>query len=296
MNEEHLILSFSTFSELNSLNVDKVEKQAFIKKLLKKYHPDINKSPLANDITSHILSIQNIDKIYKKCFDESGLFEYDYKEILFKENKDFILKSKENFSILRKLSDDHFEKYLPKVLFNSKENVLKVETFENKDFLPLSDLKTPIEERHSVWILSRILEFCIFLNNEGYCHLGFSKNNIFVVPETHGIKIVSFYHLTKEGDRVTTLNNVVKHIYPSYLFKEKTASFKIDLELAKGLIIELLGDPSGNGSSLRGKIKKEYLDFLISPISSINSFEYYRKFRDMVNKNFTKEFLELEYK
>ncbi len=78
-------------------------------------------------------------------------------------------------------------------------------------------------------------------------HCGLNPESIFIVPETHGIQICSFYHLTKIGNRIGTISGKYSNWYPQDVFKTKIATPIIDLGCSMKIASYLLGDTSGIG-------------------------------------------------
>lgn len=157
--------------------------------------------------------------------------------------------------------------------------------------LPLSYLikkQGAMELKHVNWILSRMLEFGSLINGLGYTHAGITPDSIYIDPVTHGIYCISFYHMTKLGQKVGTISSRYKGFYPAKLFREKVAIEQIDIDLCKRTAIYLLGDSSGNGSKLRGKIPADLLQYLMKV--DTKSFDSYKEWRAILTKNFQPQF------
>lgn len=139
------------------------------------------------------------------------------------------------------------------------------------------------------WIYSRILEFAGWINQTGYVHAGFTPDSIYTVPETHGIQVISFYHMTKIDDKLKTISGKYAPLYPASVFKNKNAYPGIDIDLAKKIAITLLGDKSGAGTRLRASHNSSLINYLQTLDS--DPIESYYKYRKLLDANFKKEFV-----
>ena len=123
---------------------------------------------------------------------------------------------------------------------------------------------------------------------EGYVHCGINPESVFIVPETHGIIITSFYHLSLDDGRLRTISAKYQNWYPTEIFKEKRAKSIIDLELCKRTAAYLLGDKSGLGIKLKKTHNKDFINFLLN--SHSNAFECYQAYRKMLKRNFEEKY------
>ena len=151
--------------------------------------------------------------------------------------------------------------------------------------VPLAGLTLPVE--HVAWVLSRLLEFVAWLHQEGFCHAGLNPESLALAPETHGLVAVSFYHLTSLNGPLTTISGKYRHWYPDVIFAEKRAVPGIDLALAQRTAVCLLGDPSGNGTRLRGTVDDRLLTFLLRPHH--NAYAAYDEYRKLLQQLFPKK-------
>ena len=191
---------------------------------------------------------------------------------------------------LKDESSKHFQKYLPSN-FDTRYDSKTILHYPQRA-IPLSNYLN-VEIKHVNWILSRLLEFACWLNQNKFCHAGINPDSIFLVPENHGIICTSFFHMKMLDERLTSITGKYLNFYPSSVTKDKIANSSIDITLCKKTAIYLLGDHSGNGAKLRGIINEEYLDFLQRV--DYDPLECYTTFRNLINKYFnTKEFHELK--
>lgn len=188
----------------------------------------------------------------------------------------------ENWSAIRNLKVDHLNKYIP---FGANVIGDEITYYFGKRCVPLP---SALEGVHVRWVLSRLLEFCMMMSSNGYVHGGLNPDSVFVDPENHGIMVTSFYHLTKQGSHMKTVNGKYMTWYPAELFRKKIAIPPVDIELAKKIAIYLLGDKSGVGVRLKATENRELMDFLMSQDN--NTYGTYKKYREILTKNFKTKF------
>jgi hypothetical protein len=253
--------------------------------LLKQLHPDVCRLTGANDATAKLNSLWKAYHNAKIIMDDAGKIVHDNDELRFSGEYELLKTSRDNFRMLSSLAGKtsrHFRKYLPYSMeFIGDDLIVKNE----KRVVPLS--KLTLDEVHVAWILSRVYEFIAWLHQVGYCHAGLNPDSICIVPETHGITCVSFYHLKKLDTRLTSVSNKYLNWYPSRVFSTGTADPRIDLSLARKIAIYLLGDKSGHGVVLKKIYNEELVDFLISPGNG-EAFLIYDKYRKLLKKIFGK--------
>lgn len=244
---------------------------------LKQLHPDICPHPKATEAVSKINFFKNeIEELSQLKDDVSVMKVEGENEISWIGNATLLHKSFQNYKKLMSLKDKaslHFQKYLPQELF-WEDDVLRLKHSER--IVPLSGLRLP--EEHVTWVLSRLFEFSAWLNQIGLCHAGLNPESVAIVPKTHGIVILSFYHLSPLSRPLTTISKKYQNWYPYTVFSDKKAVPEIDLSLAQSLGIYLLGDTSGNGVKLKKTHSPELIDFLLQMhYQPYETFDNYRK-------------------
>jgi hypothetical protein len=258
-----------------------------VKSVLKQIHPDVCKLPNAEEAFKKFFTWRTIYEDGKSFIDESGSYTTNYHWVKFLGTSDLLKKSLENYNKIKSLGNTNLNKYLPKdMVLNG--NVLEVNLLSRA--IPLSGIN--LSQGHTNWVLSRMLEFSVMLNTWGYIHCGINPESIFICPETHGIQVVSFYHLAKIDSTVSTICAKYKNWYPPELFTNKTAVPSIDLELSKKSAIYLLGDSSGSGVKLRKTFNHDFMEFVIA--KGYDPVKTYDKYRELLAKNFEKIFLQLD--
>ena len=255
-------------------------------KIMKKIHPDICNLSGAVGATAKLNSLKDIFKSGTKYFDDAGEFTSNGYFVEFKGNIDLLKKSLANFNLIKSIKDagaPNFHKYMPETITLDNDK-LKIKL--DARAVPLSDLTLPQE--HVNWILSRMIEFSAWLGQIGYSHSGINPESIFVVPETHGIQVCSFYHVTKLDQKVNTISAKYKNWYPPNLFSTKVASLNVDIELSKKTAIFLLGDKSGSGIKFKKTHNEDFIDFVTQ--QDYHPKEAYDKYRALLKKNFESKF------
>lgn len=259
-------------------------------------HPDYCKHPKATDAMAIMNHYKQVIESGTKYTDEAGDFFVYEKRIEYAitdTNRKLITKSVSNYKTLKSKTDKaslNFHRYLPEDMILEKDKL----TIKLKDrAVPLTGQKLP--QIHVNWIFSRMFEFVLWLNqNIGYSHLGLNPTTVFVVPETHGVIIISFYHMTLLNKKASTISARYKMWYPTSLFTEKIASSDIDLELSKKIALYLLGDRSGAGTKLKMNkvdVNQVVLQFLLTKHD--NKLEEYSQYREIIKANFEKKFYPL---
>lgn len=257
-------------------------------------HPDTCRQSNANDAMAKMNYFKNILENGIQYRDETGDFKVYEKKISYNitdENRSLLTTSYNNYKILMSKTDKSslgFHRYLPESMELTSDK-LSV-NFKNRS-VPLTGQK--LSQIHVNWIFSRMFEISLWFKKIGYSHMGMNPTTVFVVPETHGIIITSFYHMTVLDKKANTISARYKMWYPTKLFTNKIATGDIDLELSKKIAIYLLGDKSAAGTKLKRdtNVNQEILTFLLTKHE--NDVEEYSTYREILRKNFEKKFYQL---
>jgi hypothetical protein len=257
-------------------------------------HPDACTHPKASDAMAIINHYKDVLENGIGFIDEAGAFRVFEKKIVYEVtdvNRKLITKSVNNYNLLMAKHDkasESFHRYLPESMVLEKDKL----TINLKDrAIPLSGQK--LEQKHVNWLFSRMFEFVLWLRQINYSHMGMNPTTVFVVPETHGIIIVSFYHMGVLSKKAETISAKYKMWYPTSLFINKIATPDIDLELSKKIALYLLGDKSAAGTKLKLEkdVNQELLTFLLTKHE--NHVNEYKEYRKILAKNFEKKFYSL---
>jgi len=244
-------------------------------------HEDASKASVRlNELRDHFIN----GKEYK---DDTGSYRTNGYWVEWTSDKPRMKWSFENYSRFLQLSDPaslHFRKYLPEG--SSLAGNQKYTFSFGLRSIPLSGQTLPQE--HVNWVLNRLLEYCAYLDQTGFSHAGLNPESVFIVPENHGIKICSFYHLTRMGSKVKTISAKYSDWYPRELFSGKIATSAIDIELSKRIAAYLLGDRSGVGVKLRKTHNEAFVGFLLKHHDS--PYEALIEYRALLAAHFEKKF------
>lgn len=216
MNTAHLIipqiLKATKLEDVFPLTNWKVE----YKRILLLIHPDVCALPEAALATTKLNTLKEQYEKGATFADETGSFQTNGYKTVYRGNPDLLHRSFQNYTRLKSTRSAHFLKYLPEEMYWEGNNLIAKHTHRA---VPLSRQSMPQE--HVNWILSRLLEFIVLLYQQGYIHCGLNPESVFVVPETHGIQVSSFYHLTPVGRRITNINAQYRNWYPPAFSKKK---------------------------------------------------------------------------
>ncbi len=226
--------------------------------------------------------------------DESGnfrVFDKRIEYVITDDNRKLITKSYNNYKTFMSRTDiasENFKRYLPEKMELTKD---KLTIFLKDRAVPLTNQK--LEQVHVNWIFSRLFEASLYFMQIGVSHMGLNPTTVFVVPETHGIIVINFYHMTTLGKKAETVSAKYKMWYPTNLFMKKIATPDIDLELSKKIALYLLGDRSAAGTKLKmdKTVNSQVLTFLLTKHE--NKVDEYKEYRDLLTKNFEKKFYSL---
>lgn len=264
-------------------NVKKLYREA-----VKQLHPDLCSEPEAKEALIHLNELRLKHEKGIVIMDDAGSIWTQRKEAIFRGELSLLQTSYQNYQHLKHLKSEaaqHFHLYLPEQM--DITDVLQVE-FPFRA-IPLHSLELP--QDHVNWVLSRLLELVAWLAQEGWVHGGINPRSIFILPETHGIVVSSFYHMKKVGDRLTSVSAAYQNWYPKQVFRDKRASLLIDLECCKRTAAYLLGDKSGLGVKLKKTHLGAYIDFLLDRHE--NAYTCYDEYRKLLQRHFEPRFVPL---
>ncbi|RSK46544.1 hypothetical protein [Hymenobacter perfusus] len=252
---------------------------------LKLLHPDVCALPGAADAVARLNAYAEQYKALDTLEDDAGLIRrLDERTLRLEGDPDLLHTSEQHYRRLMALTDDaarNFQRYLPTQLVR-KPNGLVVSAPHY--LLPLGGLTLAPE--HVAWVVSRVLEFTAWLHQLGLCHAGLNPESLCVVPETHGIVCLSFYHLTPLGAPLRTVSGRYLNWYPPAVFSQKQATTYLDVALVQRTALYLLGDPSGHGVKLKKTVDERLIDFLLSPHP--NALHTLQEYRQLLTRIFGK--------
>lgn len=258
--------------------------------IVKQIHPDTCTDAGAVEATSKMNIWKSQYENGKPFTDDAGVFKTNGYWADFSSTLPNLTASVDNYRMFQQLRSDadmHFKKYLPKQCSKLADGTYRF-VFE-KRAIPLSGLQLPQE--HVNWVLNRLLEYIAYLSQSGFVHGGLNPESVFIVPENHGIQVVSFYHLARKDRRINTVSGRYLNWYPAQIVKAKTASPVTDLECAKRIAAYLLGDASGNAVKFRKTHNEDFINFLLTQHD--NAYQCLAQYQQLLRKNFKTKFYSL---
>jgi hypothetical protein len=244
--------------------------------LISLIHPDICHLPGAEEATRKLNILKDKYEKGEIYHDEVAEFSTNGYTTIYSADRIILANNHNNYQALvhaAKGMAPHLLNYLPKDMTLTDDGLV---VSSSDRHIPIGKMQLPQE--HVNWVLSRLLEFSMMCNKCGFSHCGLNPESVFLVPETHGIVINSFYHLSRIDQKVQTIAAAYKNWYPAKLFVDKIATSSIDLELSKKMAINLLGDRSGSGIKLKKDHNESWIDYVIQQDDDpIQSYDNYRR-------------------
>ena len=252
---------------------------------LKLLHPDVCRLPQAGDAVARLNQYAEELEAALHLTDDAGpLRVLPNQQLRFEGDPALLRQSEANYQRLLALRDpaaQHFRQYLPTTLAWEGPRLLATTPAR---VVPLAGLVLP--PHHVAWVLSRLLEFVAWLHQSGFCHAGLNPESLALVPESHGLVCLSFYHMAPLNGRLTTISGKYRLWYPDAVFADKRAVPGIDLALAQRTAVCLLGDSSGNGVRLRATVDERLVDFLLTPRH--NAYQAFDDYRQLLRQLYPK--------
>ncbi len=279
------IIGAQHLAELMALENYKTTYRAIAKIL----HPDVCKLKGSTEAMAKLSLLKEQYEKGQLILDEAGEIKANGTTFTFSGEANLLKKSYDQYQLLKLHKDKTalaFHRYLPKQMQFTKAGI-QVHLADRA--VPLSGLQLPLP--HVLWILSRMLEVTSWFSQIGYVHMGIHPESVWVVPETHGIIMGSFYHMKPTGERLQTIASKYQHWYPKEVFDYKEAHPMFDIELCKRTAVYLLGDRSGMGIKLKKTVPPAVIDFLLD--THTDAFNCYHEYRSMLKKNFETKFHQL---
>ena len=246
--------------------------------LLFKYHPDMNKSPRAQD---EFIQLQKMYDLAQKAL-EAGLWET--KDTLlcssyrmkFRRKMDFPLgkmyvgdthltflieKSYESlwnnalavikgFKYPSSKMEKEISRYLPSIRVSFElPNYFVLVLNKTPDLILLRDVPSTIPDwdKHVAWMISSIHNLMCYLEYAGLTHNDISLDTYFISPEFHsGALLGGWWYSCTRGKKLITVPKTSYELFSPAMKKNLVADPALDRELLRALGRELLGDRSGS--------------------------------------------------
>lgn len=329
MNAE-FILKSKYPNEVFSSNKDLIKKK--YRTLAKQWHPDTNKSPIANEVFNKLtllynrattlteeeiisnvksLALKTLNgKNYKVKYKSKHMFElgeiyiadtviaysFEKKHKMYFDNA---IKRINSLTFYDDTMKVEFQKYLPKLISSLETEdryCLIIEKTEDlfllKDLLKYYDGK--IQPKHVAWILSSLYNLVCFFYYNGIAHNSITLDNYLVSPLYHGGVIAGgWWYSTRQDEKMLGVKKETFKILPSKTKKSKLTTIRTDLESIRLIGRQLLGNTSGTLLINDKDIPMPFCDWLRG-LSSSNPFEEYEKWMNVLHESYGKrKFIEM---
>ena len=259
-------------------------------RLRKKWHPDYNSDPQANDVFQHLMLLAETAKarIASNTWNGKAALQYtttDDKTFRFKyramrefelgkmyigskhvinvidsKNKDLYdngVKAIKAIKYENKKFKSQFQPLLPKIVQASETDIgLVLVVSKPKGAVLLQELldflpDNALPPKHTAWVLSSMYNIAMFLNHTGITHNAILASTIFVDPSEHACYLLGgWWYSVKEGNKLKAVPSELIKVLPKKLFADKIAKTCYDRQAIKSVGINCLGDSSLGGSKL----------------------------------------------
>lgn len=268
------------------------------KLLAKKWHPDLNPGA-DSSVFPHIVMLHEAAKIVSrsfpgnekivtsiggKSFRLSFLTEHktDFGHVLTGKRKIFHIIARDCADLadharlfVPKFANDAMEReflrFLPKPVnfVELKDGFLFVEE-KTEDQVLLSDLVklAPLDPKHVAWMATRLVNIAAWLEWNGIAHGAIGPESLLVSPEFHSVALTGpFMVWEKFGEAFRALPSRTLDICPRYAIDGVSADSRVDLELVKAALREVLGDINGSSFAFDPDFPKPFANWLMLPSS-----------------------------
>lgn len=190
---------------------------------------------------------------------------------------------------------EEMSKYLPSILdsnFNkaffreTKEDSNLIVINKTEDVLNLKDVidyykDIKIDSRSICWMISSMYNLVCYFQYLGLVHNGISDDNYFISPKFHsGLVLGGFWYSTNVNSKMIGCKKELFDILPFEAKRDKTSSFKSDLESIKLLGRKLIGCVE------KDNLSDVLLDWSNSTVMTEDAIEEYKNWGKVLDKVF----------
>ncbi len=301
--------------------------------LVKKWHPDLNKDEKAADVINHItnLKAKAEEKLANGTWQEVGFFTcrlangkqfrvssdvqrpFDIGTLHISQNTATYVVRKEYADLFAnaiacikalefadgKMKDVYFSRLPTTYKTYEAEDALILTVRKKPDDILLRDLvpflKKDKQDRHVAWIVSRMQEMARYLDHVGITHNAFTIDNVFANPSEHTIGLFGGWWYAKPvGDVMDYAAPEALDFLPDSNSRFLRATAKVDLEMAKAVGRELLGDRGGTSFLKTKPAPDAMLSFLREPSTGVPQKDLERWYKRVLPESFGgRHFVEL---
>ena len=111
-------------------------------------------------------------------------------------------------------ADFKFPLYFPKIYDTIDETI--VTGYEQKLYSLSQILKKPLNPRHVVWMLKRMMTAIGFAHNQGWVHGAINPDHIMYGPSNHSGVLTGWIHATRPKEKIEVIPSKYKAIYPKW--------------------------------------------------------------------------------
>ncbi len=145
------------------------------------------------------------------------------------------------------------------------------------DEVLLADLirvRGAVPPEHAAWIGSGLLNIACWLGWAGIVHGAIGPETVLISPETHTVRLMGGWGFaTRTGTRPTALPGRTLALAPRLTVRGEVVDARLDLELIRRTLREVLGDPTGAGL-LRGGAPDPIARWLVMPPEAAATADY----------------------
>ncbi len=300
--------------------------------LVKRWHPDVNKSDDAKDVFAHIGALHKAaedklkaglwakprtfvfkaeGKTYRISYDAKGRFELgEYyigpTTVLYALDKSYAGLFQNGVAQIRGLTfaDARMQKKFAHIVPTD------IKTYETADRYILTVRKDPkavrladllaheggkLDSKHMCWIMSRMMNIACYLKWAGLSHNAIDPTTLFIDPEMHNASLLGgWWHAAKFATRLPLLPGYAADIAPLDIRKSGKADARIDLGLVRATARELLGNRTGTRLPLDSTLPKPFVAWLRQPSSGDANTDFNAWDRTMQENFGARRFVEMK--
>lgn len=276
-------------------------------KLAREWHPDVNKTPRADEVFRHVVTLRRAAEGRSgkpadatrtfasadgKSFElrhlrsrptEVGEFFVGRSSVTFLVGPDHLDLAEAAARTRPRFADAgmkaEMEKFLPRPVADQETVEGRVMGFtRTPDQIPLADLVEHVGGRldavHAAWLASGLMNLCCWLEWAGVSNGWMAPDTILVSPLHHSVALTGpFLFSTPLGRRPEALPERTLSIVPRLGVPGTVADATLDLELARAAVREALGDPGG-ARSLGGGLPAPFALWLTTPPAATAKADY----------------------
>lgn len=312
---------------------DQAKIKAEYRRLMKQWHPDINKDPAADKVIKKVNDLYQagVDMIKAGNWTKTNFVQFRtlnhkkigityLKEHLFELGKMYICNQSVIY-LVEKKHKTYYDNYVQRVSqFRFKNDDMKREfmkylphiqdQFETEDYYALkvskpadvfslrdilTHFKGNVPDRHMAWILSSLYNMACYLFYNDLTHNGLNIDAYFISPAFHsGMLLGGWWYTVKNKEPLIGAPKDVFNIMTPKVKSDKKGHYVTDLDSIRQIGRELVGDKFGTRLLSSTTIPKPVVDWLLG--GSVKApFEEYGAWGDVLNRGYGKRtFVELK--